>query len=267
MTFNGWIQIAIFRDRRRAGEAARPVHDRRLQRRAQFSFAGAAADRARPLSPCRNRREAGQDWLTYAVAMLLFHVGGFFILYRFCGCKACCRSIRRHGGRARISDLQHDRQLHHQHQLAELRRREHAVLSVQMLGLTHQNFLSAATGIVLAIALIRGFARASAKTVGNFWVDITRCTLYILHPDLHSLCPFPVWQGIPQTLGAYVDATTLEGASRPSRSAPSRRSSPSRCSAPMAAASSTPMRRTPSRTRRRCRILSRSSRSSCSARR
>ena len=50
----------------------------------------------------------------------------------------------------------------------------------QMLGLSVQNFLSAATGIVLAIALIRGFSRASAKTVGNFWVDITRCTLYIL---------------------------------------------------------------------------------------
>jgi potassium-transporting ATPase potassium-binding subunit len=51
----------------------------------------------------------------------------------------------------------------------------------QMLGLTHQNFLSAATGIVLAVALIRGFSRA-LKTVGNFWVDITRCTLYILMP-------------------------------------------------------------------------------------
>jgi len=51
-----------------------------------------------------------------------------------------------------------------------------------MVALAHQNFLSAATGIVLAIALIRGFSRASAKTVGNFWVDITRCTLYILLP-------------------------------------------------------------------------------------
>jgi K+-transporting ATPase ATPase A chain len=53
---------------------------------------------------------------------------------------------------------------------------------VQMLGLTHQNFLSAATGIVLAVALIRGFARASMHTIGNFWVDMTRCTLYLLLP-------------------------------------------------------------------------------------
>jgi potassium-transporting ATPase potassium-binding subunit len=82
----------------------------------------------------------------------------------------------------------------------------------QMLGLTHQNFLSAATGIVLAMALIRGFVRASARTVGNFWVDITRCTLYILLPICVVYALFLVWQGMPQTLGPYVDATTLEGA-------------------------------------------------------
>jgi K+-transporting ATPase ATPase A chain len=83
---------------------------------------------------------------------------------------------------------------------------------VQMLGLTHQNFLSAATGIVLAVALIRGFARASARTIGNFWVDITRCTLYILIPICVPYALFLVWQGMPQTLGPYVDAMTLEGA-------------------------------------------------------
>jgi potassium-transporting ATPase potassium-binding subunit len=83
---------------------------------------------------------------------------------------------------------------------------------VQMLGLTHQNFLSAATGIVLAVALIRGFARASMRTIGNFWVDVTRCTLYILLPICVVYALFLVWQGIPQTLGPYVEATTLEGA-------------------------------------------------------
>jgi K+-transporting ATPase ATPase A chain len=82
----------------------------------------------------------------------------------------------------------------------------------QMLGLTHQNFLSAATGIVLAVALIRGFARASMATIGNFWVDITRCTLYILIPICVPYALFLVWQGVPQTLGPYIDATTLEGA-------------------------------------------------------
>ena len=81
----------------------------------------------------------------------------------------------------------------------------------QMLGLTHQNFLSAATGIAIAVALIRGFSRASARTVGSFWVDVTRCTLYVLLPICIPYALFLVWQGMPQTLGAYVDATTLEG--------------------------------------------------------
>src|SRR6201747_2524116 len=81
-----------------------------------------------------------------------------------------------------------------------------------MLALTHQNFLSAATGIALAIALIRGFSRASARTVGSFWVDVTRCILYVLLPLCIPFALFLVWQGIPQTLGPYIDATTLEGA-------------------------------------------------------
>ncbi len=83
---------------------------------------------------------------------------------------------------------------------------------MQMVGLTTQNFVSAATGIVLAIALVRAFARASAKTIGNFWVDLTRCTLYILLPLSIIGALILVWQGVPQNLGSYVDATTLEGA-------------------------------------------------------
>ncbi|NTU76027.1 MAG: hypothetical protein HGA86_07890 [Anaerolineaceae bacterium] len=82
----------------------------------------------------------------------------------------------------------------------------------QMIGFTVQNFLSAATGMAVLMALIRGFARASMKTVGNFWVDITRCTLYVLLPICIVYTLFLIWQGMPQTLGAYVDATTLEGA-------------------------------------------------------
>ncbi|CCV05384.1 high-affinity potassium transport system P-type ATPase, A chain [Mesorhizobium metallidurans STM 2683] len=83
---------------------------------------------------------------------------------------------------------------------------------VQMAGLTVQNFMSAAVGIAIAVALIRGFARASVKSIGNFWVDMTRCTLYILLPLCIVLTLVYVWLGMPQTLGPYVDATTLEGA-------------------------------------------------------
>jgi K+-transporting ATPase ATPase A chain len=154
-----------------------------------------------------------QSWLIYTVSMLFFHVGGFLILYglmRFQGVlpfnpaeqSAVAPDLsfntavsfitntnwQNYGGESTLSYL------------------------VQMLGLTHQNFLSAATGIVLALVLIRGFARASMKTVGNFWVDITRCTLYVLLPICIVYTIFLVWQGMPQTLGPYIDATTLEGA-------------------------------------------------------
>ena len=154
-----------------------------------------------------------QDWLMYTLGMLLFHVGGFLILYVLMRVQGVLpfnpaqqtavapdlsfntavsfvtnTNWQNYGGEGTMSYL------------------------TQMLGLTHQNFLSAATGIVLAVALIRGFARHSAKTVGNFWVDITRCTLYILIPICVPYALFLVWQGMPQTLGPYVDATTLEGA-------------------------------------------------------
>ncbi|TXH05105.1 MAG: potassium-transporting ATPase subunit KdpA [Nevskiaceae bacterium] len=82
----------------------------------------------------------------------------------------------------------------------------------QMAGLTVHNFVSAATGIGLALALVRGFARRSAQTVGNFWVDLTRATLYVLLPISVVAALFLVWQGIPQNLLAYTSVTTLEGA-------------------------------------------------------
>jgi len=83
---------------------------------------------------------------------------------------------------------------------------------VQMLGLTVHNFLSAATGIALAIALIRGFARRSSQALGNSWVDLTRATLYVLLPLSIIVALALVWQGVPQNLGSYTNAVTLEGA-------------------------------------------------------
>jgi K+-transporting ATPase ATPase A chain len=82
---------------------------------------------------------------------------------------------------------------------------------VQMAGLTVHNFLSAATGIALAVALIRGFARRSAQGVGNFWVDLTRAVLYVLLPISIVVALVFVWQGVPQNLSPYTAATTLEG--------------------------------------------------------
>jgi K+-transporting ATPase ATPase A chain len=81
----------------------------------------------------------------------------------------------------------------------------------QMAGLAVQNFLSAATGIVVAIALIRAFARHSTATIGNFWVDVTRVTLYVLLPRLDAPCArFSSSQGVVQNFSAYKDVTTVE---------------------------------------------------------
>jgi K+-transporting ATPase ATPase A chain len=81
-----------------------------------------------------------------------------------------------------------------------------------MTALAIHNYMSAATGIAIAIALVRGFARRSAKEIGNFWVDMTRATLYILLPVCIVVTLVLVARGVPQTLGDYVDATTLSGA-------------------------------------------------------
>jgi K+-transporting ATPase ATPase A chain len=81
---------------------------------------------------------------------------------------------------------------------------------VQMAGLAVQNFLSAATGIVVAIALVRGFARHTIKTIGNFWVDVTRATLYVLLPISAVLALVLVSQGVIQNFDGYKDATTVE---------------------------------------------------------
>src|ERR1700749_1357580 len=217
MTINGWIQIAIY--------CAIVVA---LVKPLGWYMTQVFNGERTFLSPVLRPIEIGlyrigsvdekreQHWLTYTVAMLLFHVGGFLILYAVMRLQAILpynpaeqsavaedlsfntaisfitnTNWQNYGGESTISYL------------------------VQMLGLTHQNFLSAATGIVLAVALIRGFARASVRTVGNFWVDVTRCTLYVLLPLCIVYTLFLVWQGIPETLGPYVDATTLEGAKQP----------------------------------------------------
>src|SRR6202161_4525497 len=157
------------------------------------------------------RREQG--WLMYTVGMLLFHVGGFLILYILMRLQAGL-PFNPAEQSAVAEDLSFNTAMSFITNTNWQNYGGESTMSylVQMLGLTHQNYLSAATGIVLALALIRGFVRASARTVGNFWVDITRCTLYILLPICVVYALFLVWQGMPQTLGAYVDATTLEGA-------------------------------------------------------
>jgi K+-transporting ATPase ATPase A chain len=214
MTLNGWIQILIF-----CGIVILLIKPLGAYMTRVFS-----GERT-PLSPLFVPIERGlyrlsgtsekeeQHWTSYVFALLLFNLAGFAVLYalqRFQGAlpfnPAGMTAVgpelsfntatsfvtntnwQNYGGESTMSYL------------------------VQMAGLTVQNFASAATGMAIAIALIRGFARASGKSIGNFWVDMTRATLYILLPICILLTVAFVYLGVPQTLGAYVTATTIEGA-------------------------------------------------------
>jgi K+-transporting ATPase ATPase A chain len=214
MTINGWIQIALF-----------SVIVIALTKPFGFYMTRVFSGERTFLSPILHPIERGiyrlcgvdekgeQHWLTYAVAVMFFSVAGFITLYLLqrlqgmlpfnpAGQGAVEESLAFNTAVSFITNT------NWQSYTPE------TTMSylVQMAGLTVHNFMSAATGIALAIALVRGFARRSAKTIGNFWVDLTRCTLYILLPVAIIVGLFFVWQGMPQNLGAYVDATTLEGA-------------------------------------------------------
>ena len=154
-----------------------------------------------------------QHWVSYALSMLLFHVGGFAVLYVLLRAQAVL-PLNPMSQSAVAPDLAFNTTVSFITNTNWQNYGGESTLSYlsQMLGLTVQNFLSAATGIVLAVALIRGFARRSVQTIGNFWVDVTRCTLYLLLPICVVFTLFLVWQGVPQTLGPSVEATGLEGA-------------------------------------------------------
>jgi potassium-transporting ATPase potassium-binding subunit len=153
-----------------------------------------------------------QHWMTYTVAMLLLNAVGFLMLYGLMRLQASL-PLNPADMSAVAPDLAFNTAVSFVTNTNWQNYGGESTMSylVQMLGLTVQNFVSAATGVVLAVALIRGFARASANTVGNFWVDVTRCTLYILLPLCVVMALLLVWQGVPQTLGPYVEAATLEG--------------------------------------------------------
>ena len=214
MTINGWVQIAIycvlivlfvkpfgiFMHRVFEGERTflHPVL-RPVERAVYWC--------------CGVDEKQEQHWLTYAAAMLFFSVAGFVVLYALqrlqdvlpfnpAGMSAVEPSSafntavsfvtntnwQGYGGETTMSYL------------------------TQMAGLTTQNFVSAAAGIAMAIAIVRGFARRSANTIGNFWVDLTRSTLYVMLPLSIVVALLLIAFGMPQNLGAYIDATTLEGA-------------------------------------------------------
>ncbi|MER9024495.1 potassium-transporting ATPase subunit KdpA [Mesorhizobium sp. M0815] len=214
MTINGWLQILVY-----CGIVvllAKPLggymHRVFSGERIFLSPILAPLERGLYRMSGTSEREE-QHWTSYAAALLFVNLAGFLVLYFLqrlqgglpynpAGMTAVEPGLafntaasfmtntnwQNYGGESTMSYL------------------------VQMAGLTVQNFLSAATGIAIAVALIRGFARASGKSIGNFWVDMTRCTLYLLVPFCIVLTLVYVYLGMPQTVGAYVNATTLEGA-------------------------------------------------------
>jgi K+-transporting ATPase ATPase A chain len=214
MTTIGWLQIALFCV---IVTAVAPLLGAYMTR----VFNGERVWLSPVLGPVERLlyRAAGidanseQHWLAYTIAMLLFNAAGFVLLYALMRLQAAL-PFNPAGQSAVAPDLSFNTAVSFVTNTNWQNYGGESTMSylVQMLALTQQNFLSAATGVAIALALIRGFARHSARTVGNFWVDMTRCTLYVLLPICVPLALFLVWQGMPQTLGAYVEATTLEGA-------------------------------------------------------
>src|SRR5438270_3724311 len=214
MTITGWLQIALF-------SVIVILITRPFGGYMTRVFAGERTFLSPVLRPveravywcCGVNEKEEQHWLTYAVAVLFFSVVGFLSLYALQRLQWYLpfnpqEQTGVEPSSAFNTSVSFVTNTNWQSYVPE------TTMSylVQMAGLTVHNFVSAATGIALAVALVRGFARRSAGSIGNFWVDLTRCTLYILLPVSIVVGLFFVSQGMPQNLHAYTEATTLEGA-------------------------------------------------------
>jgi potassium-transporting ATPase potassium-binding subunit len=214
MTLNGWIQIAVYfvvltalvvplgRFMARVFEGERTFLTPVMRPVEIGLYRVAGVDETRE-----------QHWITYAVAMLLFNAAGFLLVYALQRFQAML-PLNPADMSAVAPDLSFNTAVSFTSNTNWQNYGGESTMSylTQMAALTTQNFVSAATGIALLIALIRAFARTSMQTVGNFWVDLTRSTLYVLLPLAIIGALILVWQGVPQNIGPYVDATTLEGA-------------------------------------------------------
>lgn len=161
---------------------------------------------------CDVAPEREQHWTTYALAMLAFNLLGFAAVYGLQRLQGLLPLNPAEMG-AVAPDLALNTAISFMTNTNWQAYGGESTLSylTQMLGLTVQNFVSAATGIAVLVALIRGFARRQARTVGNFWVDLTRSTLYVLLPLSIVAALFLVWQGMPQNFSPYVTAEMVEG--------------------------------------------------------
>jgi potassium-transporting ATPase potassium-binding subunit len=214
MTITGWVQIALF-------SVIVILITRPFGGYMTRVFAGERTLLSPVLRPveraiywcCGVDEKEEQHWLTYAVAMLFFSVVGFLTLYALQRLQWYLPfNPQGQSGVEQSSAFNTSVSFVTNTNWQSYVPETTMGYLVQMAGLTVHNFVSAATGIALALALIRGFSRREAKAIGNFWVDLTRTTLYVLLPLSVVIALFYVWQGMPQNIGPYVDATTVEGA-------------------------------------------------------
>ena len=213
MTVNGWIQIALFCA---IIIAITPVLGGYMTK----VFNGERTFLSPILRPiermiyaiCGVNEKDDQHWTVYSISMLLFSLIGFFLFYAIQRLQGVL-PLNPQGFAAMGEHLSFNTAISFITNTNWQSYTPEQTMSylTQMSALTMHNFASAATGIALAIALIRGFARRSARSIGNFWVDMVRCSLYVLLPISIIVGLFFVWQGMPQNLSAYVNAVGLDG--------------------------------------------------------
>jgi len=213
MTSAGWLQIALFAaivgllTRPLGGYLARVYAGERTLARLLFWPIEAALYRLAGVRP-----EVEQTWLGYAVSLLVFHAIGIIALYALLRLQSLL-PLNPQDLTGVSPDLALNTAVSFVTNTSWQSYSGETTLSYasQMAGITVHSFLSAAAGLAVAIALIRGFARRRSATIGNFWVDLTRGTLYVLLPICVVAALFLVADGVPQTLAPSAAVTTLEG--------------------------------------------------------
>ncbi len=162
---------------------------------------------------CGIRPATEMTWFEYAISMLLFSMVGMLLLYAIERLQQIL-PFNPQGMAAVPPDLAFNTAASFTTNTNWQAYGGESTMSylTQMGGLAFHNFVSAAAGIAIAIAVVRGFVRKTAKTIGNFWFDLTRATLWVLLPISVVFALVLVWQGVPQNLSAYTHAKTLEGA-------------------------------------------------------
>jgi potassium-transporting ATPase potassium-binding subunit len=213
MTAIGWLQIALFAVI--IGLLTRPLGGYLAR-----VYAGEKTFLGRALRPLENalyrlagtKPEAEQGWFQYATSFLLFHALAIVSLYALLRLQSVL-PLNRQDLSSVAPDLALNTAVSFVTNTSWQSYAGETTLSYlsQMAGITVHSFLSAASGMAVAIALIRGFARLRSSTVGNFWVDLVRGTLYVLLPVCCVAAFFLVIEGVPQTLEPAAIATTREG--------------------------------------------------------